>query len=135
MWKEILKQDLENDDNISMEYRDIVRRINRSIDEAIKEASRQTKTNLDARAMGQIYGTYTLDISQVERLVDGLQEKMIEVRRRTSSTGSRSGSAEIQTIKQSGIMSLETYIPKYLKEKYGLNFNTAKISGNKMTLK
>ena len=133
-WKNIIKQDLENDYNIGMEYRNMIKSIHNSIDSAIKEVSRQTKTNLDARAMGQLYGTYTLDISSVQRGVDILREKMSEVSRRNNNMGISGNTPGIQTIRQSGITSLETYIPKYLKKKYGLNFNNARISGNKMTL-
>jgi hypothetical protein len=134
-WKDILKQDLENDYSISVEYRNMIKSINRSIDRAIEEVSRQIKTNVDSRAMGQLYGTYTLDISSTEGLVDRLKDKMAEVGRKNNNTGISGNTPEFQTIRQSGITSLEKYIPKYLKEKYGLNFNTARISGDKMTLK
>ena len=85
--------------------------------------------------MGQIYGTFTLDITSTEGLVDRLKDKMREISRRNNNMGVSGNTSDIQIIRQSGITSLETYIPKYLKEKYGLKFNTAMISGNTMTLK
>lgn len=133
-WKNIIKQDLENDYNISREFRYLIKDIHSSIDSAIEKVSRDTKTNLDSRAMGQLYGTYTLDISSVERNVDILSEKMREASRYNNNRGVSGNTPEMQTIRQSGITSLETYIPKYLKKKYGLNFNNARISGDTMTL-
>ena len=132
-WQEVIrKQDL---DRVGGEFRYLIKDINSSIDRAIEEVSRQTKTNIDARAMGQIYGTFTLDITSTEGLVDRLKDKMREISRRNNNMGVSGNTSDIQIIRQSGITSLETYIPKYLKEKYGLKFNTAMISGNTMTLK
>jgi len=131
-WQEVIrKQDL---DRVGGEFRYLIKDINSSIDRAIEEVSRQTKTNIDARAMGQIYGTFTLDITSTEGLVDRLKDKMREISRRSNNMGVSGNTSDIQIIRQSGITSLETYIPKYLKEKYGLEFNTARISGNTMTL-
>lgn len=131
-WQEVIRKQIL--DNLGGEFGYLVKDINKSIDRAIEEVSRQTKTNIDARAMGQIYGTFTLDISSVERAVDILREKMREVSRRSNNMGVSGNTSDVQTIRQSGITSLEKYIPKYLKEKYGLEFNTARISGNTMTL-
>jgi len=52
-WKDILKQDLENTRG---ELGNMVKDIHRSIDRAIEEVSRQTKTNIDSAAMGQYMG-------------------------------------------------------------------------------
>ena len=131
-WEEVIrKRDL---DSVGGEFGYLIKDINSSIDRAMEEVSRQTKTSIDARAMGQIYGTFTLDISSVQRGVDILRDKMSEISRRNNNTGISGNTPDIQTIRQSGITSLEKYIPKYLKQKYGLEFNTARISGNTMTL-
>ena len=138
-WKNIIKQqDLEN---IGGELGRMAKDVHNAIDRQIKEMANRTAgygktSSFDSRAMAQMYGKYTMNVSSVSNAIERLRTKIKEIKTLAGRTGSSSSSEmeRVQQVMQSGILSLPNYVKMYLNKKHGFSFNNAKLSGEKLIL-
>lgn len=137
-WKDIIKQDLEN---IGGELGRMVEDVHNAIDRETQKMADRTAghgrtSSFNSRAMAQMYGKYTMNVSSVSNAIERLQKEITNMRTNAGMGGFSSSRdmENIQKIRQSGILSLPNYVKMYLNKKHGFSFNDAKLSGETLIL-